>query len=196
VTASELPDYFEVLQVHRNATPLIITKAYRVLAALYHPDNIETGNAEAFQQLVEAHGVLTDPIRRAVYDRERFGACPDSRVPSGFASDTRAPEVLYRDERELRRVVLFTLYTARRNRPSNPATSLGVLAELFGASVDEMQFTLWYLRGKKFIETQDDGVAITVAGVDHVEAVSGDGDDLLRPLPSHSTVQQAHEAGG
>jgi hypothetical protein len=59
-----------------------------------------------------------------------------------------------------------------------------------------MQFTLWYLRGKKFIETQDDGVAITVAGVDHVEAVSGDGDDLLRPLPSHSTVQQAHEAGG
>jgi hypothetical protein len=56
------------------------------------------------------------------------------------------------------------------------------LLELFGCSADEVQFTLWYLRGKKFIETQDDGVAITVAGVDHVET-TGAGRDSLVLLP-------------
>jgi hypothetical protein len=38
------------------------------------------------------------------------------------------------------------------------------------------------LRGKKFIETQDDGVAITVAGVDYVET-TGAGRDSLVLLP-------------
>jgi curved DNA-binding protein CbpA len=187
VTLTEPSDCYEVLQVSRNATPLIVTKAYRVLAALYHPDNAETGNAEAFTRLVEAHGILTDPIRRAAYDRERFGACAASTVQSGFGNDPRATEVLYRDERELRRFVLLALYTARRNRPSNPAMPLGILAELF---------TIWYLRGKKLIETRDDGVAITVSGVDHVEALGGNQDGLFKPLPSHSPLQQADGSDG
>ena len=45
-----------------------------------------------------------------------------------------------------------------------------VIPDLFGCSIDEAQFTLWYLRGKKFIEMTDDGMAITVAGVDYVES--------------------------
>jgi curved DNA-binding protein CbpA len=196
VTLTEPSDCYEVLQVSRNATPLIVTKAYRVLAALYHPDNAETGNAEAFTRLVEAHGILTDPIRRAAYDRERFGACAASTVQSGVGNDPRATEVLYRNERELRRFVLLALYTARRNRPSNPAMPLGILAELFGSSIDEMQFTIWYLRGKKLIETRDDGVAITVSGVDHVEALGWNQDGLFKPLPSHSPLQQADESDG
>jgi hypothetical protein len=45
-----------------------------------------------------------------------------------------------------------------------------VIPDLFGCSIEEAQFTLWYLRGKKFIEMTDDGMAITVAGVDYVES--------------------------
>lgn len=62
---AELPDYYEVLQISRNAQPLIVTKAYRPLAAYYHPDHKETGDAEAFTPVVEAYRVLSDPVRRA-----------------------------------------------------------------------------------------------------------------------------------
>ena len=176
------PDYYEVLQISRNASPLIVTKAYRLLAAIHHPDNAETGDAEAFTRIVEAHAIIADPVRRAAYDREHFGARPDPTTYGPSASDARPNDVLYRDERELRQLILLALYTARRSRPSNPAVPLMGLLELFGCSADEVQFTLWYLRGKKFIETQDDGVAITVAGVDHVET-TGAGRDSLVLLP-------------
>jgi curved DNA-binding protein len=183
-SVNESPDYYEVLQLSRNATALIVTKAYRLLAALYHPDNSETGDAEAFRLIVEAHGVLADPVRRAAYDRTRFGVPTETMTRVEAAADLRATEVLYRDERELRHHVLLALYTARRSRPDRPAVPLMVLLELFGCTIDEVQFTLWYLRGKKFIETHDDGVAITVAGVDHVEAVNGDRDGLSSSSPA------------
>jgi curved DNA-binding protein len=194
---SESPDYYEVLQLSRNASALIVTKAYRLLAALYHPDNAETGNAEAFRLIVEAHGVLADPVRRAAYDRSRFGVPDESRARVELSADPRATEMLYRDERELRHHILLALYTARRSRPDQPAVPLMVLLELFGCTVDEAQFTLWYLRGKKFIETHDDGVAITVAGVDHVEALSEDRDGLSLSSTTHPRMlpskQRRHE---
>ena len=46
-----------------------------------------------------------------------------------------------------------------------------VLSELSGCAIEDMQFTLWYLRGKKLIEIgTDEELVITVTGVDHVEA--------------------------
>ena len=188
---TETPDYYETLQINRNATSLVVTKVYRLLAALYHPDNKDTGDAEAFRQLAEAHAVLADPVRRAAYDRERFGANGDSTHHGGSPGDTRVTEILYRDECELRQLVLQALYTTRRSRPNNPAVPLMVLLELFGCTVDEAQFTLWYLRGKKFIETQDDGVAITVNGVDHVEEISTDRDGFSLPTGSNRRMLEA-----
>jgi hypothetical protein len=171
----ELPDYYEVLQVSRRADPLIITKAYRLLAALYHPDNKETADEEKFRQVVDAYRELVDPVRRAAYERAKFpgnGCYPNGA--SGSASVTEAPPVKDRpapDERQLRRLLLHALYNIRRHRPYRPGVPLLVIAELFGCSIEETQFTLWYLRGKKLIEiTDDDGIAITVTGVDHLEA--------------------------
>jgi curved DNA-binding protein CbpA len=188
---AEAPDYYETLQINRNATALVITKVYRLLAALYHPDNKDTGDAETFRQLAEAHAVLADPVRRATYDRERFGAHGDSTSSCSSPADSRVTEVLYRDECELRQLVLLALYTTRRSRPNSPAVPLVVLLELFGCTVDEVQFTLWYLRGKKFIETQDDGVAITVNGVDHVEEIGADRDGLSPSAASHRRMLEA-----
>jgi hypothetical protein len=188
---TEAPDYYETLQINRNATALVVTKVYRLLAALYHPDNKDTGDAETFRQVAEAHAVLADPVRRAAYDREHFGDSLDAGGRGGAAVDGGVTEVLYRDEWELRQLVLLALYTTRRSRPSNPAVPLMVLLELFGCSIDEVQFTLWYLRGKKFVETLDDGVAITVNGVDHVETVSTDRDGLSLPANSHRRMLEA-----
>lgn len=64
------PDYYEVLQVHPKASPLIIKKAYRtLLLAGTHPD--KGGNSEQTQLLTEAYRVLSDPALRDAYDRQR-----------------------------------------------------------------------------------------------------------------------------
>lgn len=63
-------DYYEILGVARNSTPDEIKAAYRKLARKYHPDVSKEANAEArFKELGEAHEVLKDPEKRALYDR-------------------------------------------------------------------------------------------------------------------------------
>lgn len=165
-------DLYEVLQVSPGAHPLIITKAFRLLAALYHPDNQHTGDEEAFKQLAQAYRILSDPVRRAAYDRERFGSAEPTRdsnttIDNGPLPKTHHGEV---DELDLRSLILQALYNVRRGRPYKPSLSLLVLAELAGCTIQSLQYTLWYLRGKHFIENADDSeLAITVEGVDYVE---------------------------
>src|SRR5579883_658474 len=60
--------YYELLQVDRDAHPTIIRYAYRFLAAMYHPDNGETGNADKFRIISEAWKTLSDDGKRAAYD--------------------------------------------------------------------------------------------------------------------------------
>lgn len=63
-----MKDLYSVLEVSRTASPEVIRAAYRQLAKKYHPDNKETGSHEKLLQLKEAHDVLIDPAKRAVYD--------------------------------------------------------------------------------------------------------------------------------
>ncbi len=70
-TMSEKRDYYEVLAVARNASAKEIADAYRKLAIKYHPDK-NPGNEEAiayFKEAAEAFEVLSDPDKRARYDR-------------------------------------------------------------------------------------------------------------------------------
>jgi molecular chaperone DnaJ len=67
-----VPDYYEVLQVSRNAEPVVIEKAYKALAMKYHPDRAAAGVRDAatarLQRVNEAYSVLADPAKRAAYD--------------------------------------------------------------------------------------------------------------------------------
>ena len=174
-------DLYEVLQVSPRAHPLIITKAFRLLAALYHPDNTHSGDQEAFKQLAHAYRTLSDPVRRAAYDREHLGPPGQPTAnPTDGGESLHPPEARDWDEQELRSQILRALYDVRRSRPYQPGLSLMVLSELLGCTIENLQYTLWYLRGKRYIDTTNDSdLVITVEGVDAFEA-NGCGENRLR----------------
>ncbi|MFZ1755650.1 MAG: molecular chaperone DnaJ [Caldilineaceae bacterium] len=63
-------DYYETLGVERNADDAVMKKAFRKLAQQYHPDVNSSPEAEStFKEINEAYQVLSDPQKRAVYDR-------------------------------------------------------------------------------------------------------------------------------
>ncbi|XP_043996245.1 dnaJ homolog subfamily B member 13 [Gambusia affinis] len=63
-------DYYETLELNRNATNIDIKKAYRRLALKFHPcKNKEHGSKEIFHRLGEAYDVLSDPRKKATYDK-------------------------------------------------------------------------------------------------------------------------------
>ena len=64
-------DYYEVLKVTKTSSDGEIKTAYRKLAMQFHPDrNPDNPAAEAkFKECSEAYGVLSDPEKRAAYDR-------------------------------------------------------------------------------------------------------------------------------
>ncbi len=77
-------DYYEVLGVAQDASEAELKKVYRQLAMQFHPDK-NPGDSQAeerFKEVNEAYGVLSDPDKRAHYDR--FGSAPGVAAGSGF----------------------------------------------------------------------------------------------------------------
>jgi molecular chaperone DnaJ len=78
---SEQRDPYEILGVSRSATPEEIKSAFRKLAEQHHPDRNpgDAGAADRFKAINGAYQILSDPQRRAAFDR--FGSA--SEQPGG-----------------------------------------------------------------------------------------------------------------
>ena len=74
---AKIPDYYQILQVHPSAGKEVIDAAYRKLALKYHPDrNLDDEAAAKMKQINQAYDVLSNPIKRATYDKSRGNAIP------------------------------------------------------------------------------------------------------------------------
>jgi hypothetical protein len=85
-------DPYAVLGVARDASPLQVARAHRRLAKRHHPDLHEGPSAaeaaEQMRRINEAWGILSNPVRRADYDRSN----PTAGVPAaGHWTPNRAP---------------------------------------------------------------------------------------------------------
>lgn len=62
-------DYYQILEINRDADKDTIKRAYKQLALKYHPDvNNQPGAEEKFKELTEAYAVLSDDEKKAQYD--------------------------------------------------------------------------------------------------------------------------------
>ncbi|UCG26621.1 MAG: molecular chaperone DnaJ [Bacteroidales bacterium] len=79
-------DYYEVLEVSKDASLAEIKKAYRKQALKYHPDKNpgDKGAEEKFKEAAEAYEVLSDEQKRARYDQ--FGHAGVSGAGNGFGA--------------------------------------------------------------------------------------------------------------
>ncbi|MEP7322614.1 MAG: molecular chaperone DnaJ [Saprospiraceae bacterium] len=88
-------DYYEILEVDKNADETSVKKSYRKIAMKYHPDR-NPGDKSAedkFKEAAEAYGILSDPDKKARYDR--YGhAGVDPNNGGGFSGGMNMEDIL------------------------------------------------------------------------------------------------------
>lgn len=76
-------DYYDTLQIPKNASTDEIKKAYRRLAGIHHPD--KGGDTSEFQKIQQAYETLSDPQKKQQYDNPNpFGNGPQYHNMGGF----------------------------------------------------------------------------------------------------------------
>jgi len=161
---ADLPDYYQILQLNPNAEAETINRVYRLLAKRYHPDNLATGDLERFNEITAAYKVLSDADQRAAYD----AACGERRDANKIYQEVSSAES-FTGDRRIFDGILSLLYVARRRDPHRGGIGIIQLERLLGCPTEHLEFHIWYLREKGWLQRLDNGLlAITVSGIDRV----------------------------
>jgi len=163
VTQRPFVDYYEALQLSPSASQETLERVYRLLAKRYHPDNQTSGDATRFADVLEAFTVLSDAEKRAAYDvqYDENRSATWKVFDQTTAGDGRA------EDRQLFHGILSLLYVARRRDPRAGGLGAINLEKMLGCPQQHLEFPLWYLRQRGWIETLDTGqMAITVEGIE------------------------------
>lgn len=188
MTVMEQVDYYELMQISRNADPDTIHRVYRFLAARFHPDNPETGDVEKFGLLKSAYDVLSEHERRMAYDLELETSVPQ---PAPLAAQVDFMDTM-QGELNRRLAILAVLYYRRRHNPMAPEVSLAEIEKRMGFPRDYLEFTIWYLIKKSYITRADNSdFTLTVAGVDFVETQRANIPVLNRMLTSGNSTDES-----
>ncbi|PON35052.1 Terminal organelle assembly protein [Parasponia andersonii] len=128
-------DYYNILKVNRNASEDDLKKAYKRLAMIWHPDkNPATKRPEAeakFKRISEAYDVLSDPLKRQIYDLYGEEALKSGQFPppppASFSSPSSSRASHFRSQQQ-----------HHNNHPSssfrfNPRDADDIYAEIFGS---------------------------------------------------------------
>lgn len=88
----EFYDYYAWLGVARQATPDEIKKAYRAQARRFHPDlSKESGAEQRMREINEAYVVLSEPDKRAAYDKLAEQRQTGAPRPTPFGKEAARP---------------------------------------------------------------------------------------------------------
>jgi curved DNA-binding protein CbpA len=159
-------DYYDILQVSQNADVDTIRRIFRHLAKKCHPDLNKGGDADQFRQLLKAHEVLTNDEARAAYDI-RYSEFWDQKW--NLVKQSNEDEN-WTDKTDVRERILSLFYVQRRTNTRHPGLGEMELSQLLHIPIEFIEFDLWYLREKNFLQRLESGLlAITVGGVDHIE---------------------------
>jgi curved DNA-binding protein len=160
-------NYYDLLQINPRAELETIERVYRILAARYDPASVEAGDPERLRLLTEAYEILSDPRKRAEYDRmlESSQASPLAIFLGKEFTDGIDAEA------KIRIGVLCLLYSKRRANPDFAALSLLDMENLMAFPRERLLFAIWYLRSKRYV-VQDDrsSFIISAEGVDFLES--------------------------
>ena len=167
--ATSFVDYYKIMGVKPDVTADDLGRRFHRLAKRYHPDNPQTGNRERFDLLVEAHNMLKDPAKRSQYDvlYHQIVGTPQSYAGDGNGSggDTVGQDV------DTQTKLLSVFYNRRRHSIRDPGVPEMELERIFNCKIEALEFHLWYLKAKRWIERLENGMfSITVEGIDHVNS--------------------------
>jgi curved DNA-binding protein len=184
-------DFYETLQLSPNASSETLERVYRLLAKRYHPDNQLTGDADKFANIQQAFQTLSDPAQRAQYDvrydeqrGEQWKVFDQKSAGDGRDNDKRVFHAL-----------LSLLYIARRRDPRRGGLGEMNLEKMLGIPHEHLDFPLWYLKERGWIERLDNGqLAITVDGIDKMSGMElALPADRLLPPPRTATPGEEDE---
>jgi len=166
VSENGFVDYYELLQVSSNSDTDTIDRVFRHLAKKLHPDNKESADPERFRLIVEAHRTLSDPETRAGYDVKYQDYWNRKWKLASEATDGTA----FGGDQEIRELLLSMLYVQRRRNMKKPGLGDYEMARLLGKPYELVEFHVWYLKAKGWVERLDSGqLTISAPGVDEVE---------------------------